>query len=127
MQIVANIDSSITGTQTLTNHVDVSGKPANGNNVTAEASADVQAQEAKISVTKTANPTVGSPGTSVTFTLVVKNTGSAALQDVFVSDLLPAGMTYVSSTPGGTHTGQTVSWSNIGPMSSGAEQVACRS
>ena len=84
LQIVASIDGSITGTQTLTNHVDVSGKPASGNNVTSEASANVQAQEAKIAVNKTANPLVGLPGTSVTFTLTVKNTGSAALQNVFV-------------------------------------------
>ena len=61
LQIVAHIDGPITGTQTLTNNVDVSGKPENGKNVTANASADVQAQEAKISVTKTANPTFGSP------------------------------------------------------------------
>ena len=74
--------------------------PANGNNVTSQASADVQAQEAKILVTKTANPTAGTPGTNVTFTLVVNNTGSSDLQHVFVSDLLPAGMTYVSSTSG---------------------------
>ena len=117
-----HIDGPITGTQTLTNHVDVAGKPENGHNVTAKASADVQAQEAKISVTKTANPTFGSPGTSVTFTLLVKNTGSAALPHVFVSDLLPAGMTYVSSTPGSTNVGQNVSWSDIGPMSSGANK-----
>ena len=119
LQIVATIDNTITGNQTLTNNVDVSGKPANGNNVTSQASADVQAREAKILVTKKANPTTGSPGASVTFTLFVNNTGSSALQDVFVSDLLPAGMTYVSSSPAGRNVGQTVSWSNIGPMSSG--------
>ena len=119
LQIVASIDGSITGNQTLTNRVDVSGKPTNGNNVTANASADVHAQESKIRVTKIANPTTGSPGTSVTFTLAVKNTGSASLQRVFVSDLLPTGMSYVSSTSGSTHSGQTVSWSNIGPMLSG--------
>ena len=73
----------------------------------------------KILVTKKANPTTGTPGTSVTFTLFVNNTGGAVLQDVFVSDLLPAGMTYVSSSPAGRNVGQTVSWSNIGPMSSG--------
>ena len=119
LQIVATIDNTITGNQTLTNNVDVSGKPANGNNVTSQASADVQAREAKILVTKKANPTTGTPGTSVTFTLFVNNTGGAVLQDVFVSDLLPVGMTYVSSSPAGRNVGQTVSWSNIGPMSSG--------
>ena len=115
----ALIGNSIVGNQTLTNRVDVNGKPDVGTNVTNSSNASVNAQEAKIYVTKKANPTTGTPGTSVTFTLFVNNTGSAVLPDVFVRDLLPAGMTYVSSTPVGTHTGQTVSWSNIGPMTSG--------
>ena len=93
----ARIDNSIVGNQTLTNRVDVDGKPDIGANVTNSSNASVNAQEAKILVTKTANPTFGSPGTNVTFTLVVKNTGSAALPHVFVSDLLPVGMSYVSS------------------------------
>jgi uncharacterized repeat protein (TIGR01451 family) len=119
LQIVANIDNSITGNQTLTNNVDVSGKPANGQNVTAKDSADVLAQEAKISIKKTADPTAGSPSTDVTFTMLVENTGSASLPHVFVSDLLPVGMSYVSSSSGSTHAGQYVYWSDIGPMSSG--------
>ena len=119
LEIVAHIDGPITGTHNLTNYVDVSGKPENGQNVTANASADVQTQESNISVSKTADPSVGSPGTSVTFTLIVENTGNAALQHVFVSDLLPAGLTYVSSTLAGTNAGQNVSWSDIGPILSG--------
>ncbi len=119
LQIVAHIDGSITGTHNLTNYVDVSGKPENGQNVTANASADVQTQEANISVTKTADPSVGSPSTNVAFTLVVNNTGSADLQHIFVSDLLPAGLSYVSSTPGSVHADQNVSWSDIGPILSG--------
>jgi uncharacterized repeat protein (TIGR01451 family) len=118
--IAAYIDGSVSGTQTLTNNVDVSGKPVNGQNVTDKASADVQAQEAKIKVTKTPNPTAGSPGTDVTFAIDVENTGSAVLQHVFVSDLLPTNMSYVSSSPpGGINVGQNVYWSDIGPMSSG--------
>ena len=85
-------------------------------------SADVGAQEAKISVTKTADPTFGSPSTNVTFTLEVTNSGSAALPHVFVSDLLPVGMTYVSSSSGSTNVGQNVNWSDIGPMSSGGNK-----
>ena len=117
--VKALIDNSIVGNKTLTNRVDVNGKPDTGTNVTNSSNASVDAQEAKILVTKKANLTMASPGSSVTFTLFVNNTGSSVLQGVFVSDLLPTGMTYVSSFPAGTNTGQTVSWSNIGPMSSG--------
>jgi len=82
LQIVAKIAGTITGNQTLTNNVDVSGKPANGQNVTDKASADVEAQESKILVTKKANLTMASPGSSVSFTLFVNNTGSSVLQGV---------------------------------------------
>ena len=122
LQIVAHIDGPMSGTKNLTNYVDVSGQPEHGQNVTANASADVQAQEAKISVSKTANPTFGSPSTNVTFTLLVKNTGSASLPHVSVSDLLPDGMSYVSSSSGSTRVGQHVYWSDIGPMSSGSSK-----
>jgi uncharacterized repeat protein (TIGR01451 family) len=117
--IVAHIDGPINGIQTLTNRVDVQGKPEHGQNVTNSSTSDVRAQESNIQVTKTADPTFGSPSTNVNFTLVVNNSGSTPLPHVFVSDLLPAGMSYVSSSIGSTHSGQTVSWSDIGPLSSG--------
>ncbi|MCX6678509.1 MAG: hypothetical protein NTU95_11290, partial [Methanothrix sp.] len=116
LEIVAHIDGPISGIQTLTNRVDVEGKPEHGQNVTNSSTADVRAQEANIQVTKTADPTFGSPSTNVTFTLVVKNSGSTPLPHVFVTDLLPTGMSYVSSSIGSTHSGQIVSWSDIGPM-----------
>jgi hypothetical protein len=59
LQIVAHVNDSITGTQTLTNNVDVSGKHENDKNVTDNATADFLVQEAKISVTKTADPSDG--------------------------------------------------------------------
>ena len=45
------------------------------------------------------------------------------LPNVFVSDVLPYGMTYYSSSPGSTHTGQNVYWSDIGPMPSGSTKI----
>ena len=122
LQIVAHIDGPISGTRTLTNLVDVSGQPEHGQNVTANASASVNSQEAKIAVLKTADPTFGSPSTNVTFTLQVENTGNAPLPHVFVSDLLPDGMSYIASSSGSTRVGQHVSWSDIGPMAPGASK-----
>ena len=116
--IEARIDGSVYGT--LINGVNVEGKPEHGNNVTNNTTTTVEVLEAKISVTKTADPIFGSPSTNVNFTLAVNNTGSTPLPHVFVSDLLPAGMSYVSASEGSTHSGQTVSWSDIGPMNSGA-------
>lgn len=50
-------------------------------------------------------------GATVTFTLLYKNIGSGNANGVVVTDTLPAGLTYISSTP--THTtvvGQTITW-----------------
>ena len=123
LQIVAHIDSSISGSQSLTNMVEVAGKPEHGENVTANASALVQANEARIAVAKMADPAYGSPGTEVTFTLEVTNSGAAALPHVFVSDLLPTGLSYVSSSPTGSNQGQQVFWSDIGPMAPAESEV----
>ena len=117
--IVARIDGPISGTRTLTNQVDVSASPEHGENVTAADSATVQASEAKIAVDKAADPAFGSIGTMVTFALNVTNAGSALLPNVFVSDLLPQGMSYISSSPAGISQGQNVLWSDIGPLNPG--------
>jgi uncharacterized repeat protein (TIGR01451 family) len=123
LQIVAHIDGPISGSRTLTNYVDVSGKPEHGQNVSANDSADVQAQEAKIAVSKTADPSFGSPNMTVTFTIVIKNIGSTALSHTFVNDLLPGGMSYVSSSNEGRNDGRYINWSDLGPLAINAEKT----
>ena len=122
LQILANIDGPILGSENFTNLVDVAGKPEHGDNVTASDTAFVRGQEAKIAVEKKADPSFGSPGTIVTFSLEVKNEGQALLPHVFVSDLLPSGLSYVSSSPAGSNDGQIVSWPDIGPMAPGSSK-----
>jgi uncharacterized repeat protein (TIGR01451 family) len=78
--------------------------------------------DASIHITKSAEPTFGSPGTNVTFNLTVTNKGNIPLPYVFISDLLPAGMSYVSSSTGSTFNGRNVYWPNIGTMTSGAKR-----
>ncbi|MCX6679825.1 MAG: right-handed parallel beta-helix repeat-containing protein [Methanothrix sp.] len=119
LEIVARIDGPIVGMETLTNRVDVQAEPEHGENVTASAIADVLAEEANITVTKVADPAFGSAGTNVTFNLTVTNSGSASLPHVSVSDLLPAGLSYVSSSPVSTQSGQQVVWPNVGPLATG--------
>ncbi len=93
-----------------------------GGNVTNSTTADVSAIEAAINVTKEADPTYGSKGTLVNFTLNVTNSADAPLPHVFVSDVLPFGLTYDSSS-GGTDSGHNVWWSDIGPMASGQNKT----
>jgi uncharacterized repeat protein (TIGR01451 family) len=74
----------------------------------------------EIVVTKTADPTSGAPGTNVTFTITVSNTGDCVLDPVTVVDTLPTGMSYVSDDSGGVEnpTG-TITW-NVGPLPFGS-------
>ena len=119
-----NITAHINGEEVgeLINAVNATGYPEYGDSVNSSASAAVQAEEAKISVTKTASPSFGPPGANVTFAVRVDNTGSASLPHVFVSDLLPMGMSYVSSSDSGSVNGRYVNWSNIGPLTAGGSK-----
>jgi uncharacterized repeat protein (TIGR01451 family) len=119
LQIIARIDGPISYIETLTNQANVTAETDLVGNITANDTADIQAEEARISVIKTADPTFGSSGTEITFTLEVSNFGSVLLPYVFISDLLPTGMIYVSSSDGGVNDGRYINWSNVGPLAPG--------
>lgn len=71
----------------------------------------------RISIEKTASPTAGAPGTDVTFTIAVENTGDFTLDPVIVADVLPTGMSYVSADSGGTELPEgTITWYELGPL-----------
>ena len=67
---------------------------------------------ADIGVTKTVSAANAAPGTQLTYTILVTNSGPSVAQGVTLTDVLPAGVTFVSGTgPGGTTltaAGQTV-------------------
>jgi uncharacterized repeat protein (TIGR01451 family) len=52
------------------------------------------------------------------YTITVKNTGVYTATSVVVTDTIPAGMTYHSSIPAGTASGNLVTW-NLGTMAPG--------
>ena len=55
-------------------------------------------QGADLSIAKSVDVTSAAPGSTVTYTLTVRNDGPGSAQDVRVTDALPAGTTYVSAT-----------------------------
>ncbi|MDD4580534.1 MAG: hypothetical protein PHF80_07660, partial [Methanothrix sp.] len=118
--IQATIDGSAYGTPT--NQVNVTGTPDHGDPVNSGASSSVLARQAIILVTKSSDPASGSKGSPINFTLTVTNNGTATLSQVFVSDLLPAGLKYDSSG-GGTNSGQYINWTNVGPLAAGASRA----
>lgn len=84
------------------------------------ASVDVTVQSADLQVTNTASNPVPNEGSNVIFTVTVRNLGPNAANGVAVTDLLPAGLTYVSDTPStGAYNDGSGLW-NVGNMASGA-------
>jgi uncharacterized repeat protein (TIGR01451 family) len=58
----------------------------------------VLAASADLSITKTGPATAG-PNTNITYTITVSNAGPSFASSVVVTDVLPAGLTFVSATP----------------------------
>ena len=63
-----------------------------------------------IEVTKEASSISGYPESLITFTITVENTGFWELNPVDITDTLPSTMTYVSSSPPGTVSGNEITW-----------------
>ena len=77
--------------------------------------------QADVATTKTGPATVNA-GQSFSYTLAVANNGPSAAATVVVTDTLPAGVTFVSATAGGTLSGNVVTWPVIASLASGASQ-----
>lgn len=92
----------------------------NGEGKTAEVVLLQGTPSTDLSITKSASPMNPTLGQNVTFTLTVTNNGSTAANGISVSDLLPAGLTYVSDTGGGAYNSSTGLWTLPGTFGAGA-------
>ncbi len=77
-----------------------------------------------ISIVKDDHKTVVLPGEESTYDLTVTNKADVAAADVVVTDVLPANLTFVSATDGGTYDAatRTVTW-NLGSLDAGAQRI----
>jgi uncharacterized repeat protein (TIGR01451 family) len=109
-----NIASSVSDPNTVNNTATV---------VTYVASAN----QADVSINKTASPNPVNQGTILTYTLTVSNAGPAVAQNVTVTDILPGEVTYASaSTTAGTcsyTTSSTTVTCSLGSLSVGSTAV----
>jgi large repetitive protein len=126
LQITATVVTAGAKTNTAqvsaSDQFDVDSTP--GNSLATEddqASAVVTPNATDLSLTKTVNNAAPLPGANVSFTVTVTNNGPLAASGVTVSDQLPSGLTFVSSTPSGstTYNSGTGVW-NVGSLASGA-------
>jgi uncharacterized repeat protein (TIGR01451 family) len=104
----ASIDGTVFGT--LVNTVAVEAVSAEGENVNDTASAEVVAKDSGIFVDKTSDIRSGMEGQEINFTIAVNNTAAVDLAPVVIADVLPAGLSYVSSTPAADVAGHSVTW-----------------
>jgi uncharacterized repeat protein (TIGR01451 family)/MYXO-CTERM domain-containing protein len=75
------------------------------------------AMQPALTFTKSAPAAV--TGSTITFTLAYANAGPGVATSAVITDVLPAGTTFVSATGGGTLAGSTVTW-NLGSIGAGA-------
>jgi uncharacterized repeat protein (TIGR01451 family) len=84
----------------------------------------VSSSSADLSLTKTGSPNPATVGTTLSYRITVTNNGPAAATNVNVTDTLPPGVTFVSSsTTQGTCNGTTTVNCNLGTLSNGANAV----
>ncbi len=78
----------------------------------------VNPETADLEIVKTASPLTVTPGDTITYTIMVTNTGDVTLTDIDVADTLPANVTYVAESTSATGpVAQTVTVEDIGPVS----------
>ncbi len=107
---------SISNTATVTS---TTSDPAPGNG-TSTSPAIVSPATTDVSITKTANGSRFPPSSNATYTITATNNGPAVATNVVVTDILPAGTTFVSATPSqGSCSGTTTVTCNLGVLLSG--------
>jgi uncharacterized repeat protein (TIGR01451 family) len=121
----ATIDIIVTApasTGTITNNASVSGDqtdPVAGNNTTTEDTLVALPTDADLAITKSDSPDPVATGGSLTYTLTVTNNGPGNATGVIVTDILPAGVTYISSGTAIFTAPDKVTW-NIAGLANGA-------
>ncbi len=72
-----------------------------------------------LGIHKTA-PALADANTPITYTLTISNSGGITLTNLFISDTLPVGATFISSPDGGSFDGQDVTW-QISSLAAGSQ------
>ena len=113
VNVASTVPTSVTNTATVSG-----GGQFNTANDSASDATTID-PSADLSLTKIVNNASPNVGDSVTFTVTLNNAGPDAATGVDVTDLLPAGLTFVSATPSqGTYSNTTGVWT-VGTVASG--------
>ena len=120
LMIVATVVSPTAQTNTAAIGHSDQFDPNAGNNT---ASATETPQQADLAVSKSVSDPTPNVGDTITFTVTVSNGGPNSATGVVLADLLPAGLSYVSNTPGqGSYNPASGLWS-VGTVAAGAQTL----
>lgn len=118
---VVNLAPAATGTVDNTASITSTTPDPTPANSSGGSSAAIGAGPTDVSITKTASAAGYVAGGDATFTLTVRNNGPGNAAGTTVTDVLPAGMTFVSATPSqGTCTGTTTVVCTLGALAPAA-------
>lgn len=90
-------------------------------NLSDTASASTRVKTCTLALVKKAKRNDIKLGRPAIFDLTVSNSGDAEARDVIIEDMIPAGMSFVSATDGGSSNGSSVVW-NVGTLAPGASR-----
>lgn len=110
------------GASTIVNTATVSDDGTNGPDPATATDTDVLIAAPDLAITKDDGLTTVTPGQSVTYALTVANVGNQGATGVVVTDTLPANVTFVSASDGGTLASGVVTW-NIGTLTGGGTTI----
>ncbi len=63
-----------------------------------------------LEITKTVDKATAQPGDTLTYTITLRNLGPVQADNVVVTDVLPNNVTFLDTTGGGVHSGNTITW-----------------
>lgn len=120
MTLTATVDNGTAGS-TINNSASVTasdqGDPLAGNN---SATAGITVQAADLAVTNGVSNPIPNEGDSITYTITITNGGPDTATNIQLTDLCPAGLSYVSDTTSqGAYNSGTGLW-NVGDIVNGA-------
>ena len=123
LELIASVQTQNAGTNTArvtaVDQTDPDSTP--GNDIESEddqSSISFSPATVDVSLTKTASPMRPAVGSDVTFTVTASNAGPDAATGVVVTDVLPAGLTFVSASPTAAYNSATGVWT-VGSLASG--------
>ena len=118
VQLVLGVNPSRTAD--ISNTASVSSSTADPNLANNSATQPTTVQvRSDVSVVKTADTSPVTAGTNLAYTIIVHDTGPSDATGVSVSDVVPAGATFVSATSGGSLSAGSVTWT-LGAMTAGS-------